>query len=241
MSSLFGLISMPGQSMYNAAKYAVRGFSEALREEMLMAGHPVGVTVVHPGGIKTAIARNARTSAARGPRPDRSLLRREAGQDGARARPPGSSSRRASSAARPGCSSASTPMPLHHFARLTGSRYQDVVAAVARRTKPPEAVSGRIGRVGFELGDPVRIEMEKWGGRPHWHIPGRWLGSDEHGDWIGIPTGHGCSTARAPTRSHDERPGRARARRRTCRTTQRGWLGTFHGPGGKLGSRCTST
>src|SRR5690349_4834447 len=31
--------------------------------------------------------------------------------------------------------------------------------------------------------------MEKWGDRPHWHIPGRWLGSDEHGDWIGIPAG----------------------------------------------------
>jgi hypothetical protein len=43
--------------------------------------------------------------------------------------------------------------------------------------------------VGFELGDPVRIEMEKWGGRPHWHIPGRWLGSDADGDWIGIPAG----------------------------------------------------
>ncbi len=62
LSSLFGLMSMPGQSLYNAAKYAVRGMSEALREEMLVAGHPVGVTVVHPGGIKTAIARNARVA-----------------------------------------------------------------------------------------------------------------------------------------------------------------------------------
>jgi hypothetical protein len=43
--------------------------------------------------------------------------------------------------------------------------------------------------VGFALGDPVRIEMEKWGGRPHWHIPGSWLGRDEYGDWIGIPAG----------------------------------------------------
>ena len=59
MSSLFGLLSIPGQSLYNATKYAVRGFSESLREEMLVAGHPVGVTVVHPGGIKTAIVRNA--------------------------------------------------------------------------------------------------------------------------------------------------------------------------------------
>ena len=63
MSSLFGLLSIPGQSLYNATKYAVRGFSESLREEMLIAGHPVGVTAVHPGGIKTAIARNARVSA----------------------------------------------------------------------------------------------------------------------------------------------------------------------------------
>ncbi len=63
LSSLFGLVSMPGQSMYNASKYAVRGMTEALREEMLIAGHRVGVTAVHPGGIKTAIARSARTSA----------------------------------------------------------------------------------------------------------------------------------------------------------------------------------
>ena len=62
LSSLFGLISVPGQSAYNATKYAVRGLTEALREEMLMNGHPVGVTAVHPGGIKTAIARNARVS-----------------------------------------------------------------------------------------------------------------------------------------------------------------------------------
>jgi NADP-dependent 3-hydroxy acid dehydrogenase YdfG len=59
ISSLFGLLSMPGQSAYNAAKFAVRGFTEALREEMLINGHPVQVTCVHPGGIKTAIARNA--------------------------------------------------------------------------------------------------------------------------------------------------------------------------------------
>ena len=59
ISSLFGLMSVPGQSAYNAAKFAVRGFTEALREEMLVTGHPVHVTCVHPGGIKTAIARNA--------------------------------------------------------------------------------------------------------------------------------------------------------------------------------------
>ena len=59
VSSLFGLFSVPGQAAYNAAKFAVRGFTEALRQEMMLARHPVAVTTVHPGGIKTAIARNA--------------------------------------------------------------------------------------------------------------------------------------------------------------------------------------
>ncbi len=59
VSSLFGLLSIPGQSAYNAAKFAVRGFTESLRQEMLVAKYPVQVTCVHPGGIKTAIARNA--------------------------------------------------------------------------------------------------------------------------------------------------------------------------------------
>jgi len=59
ISSLFGLLAVPGQSAYNAAKFAVRGFTEALRQEMLVNKRPVQVTCVHPGGIKTAIARNA--------------------------------------------------------------------------------------------------------------------------------------------------------------------------------------
>src|SRR4029078_758821 len=59
VSSGFGLLAISGQAPYNAAKFAVRGFTEALRQEMLIAGHPVKVTCVHPGGIKTAIARHA--------------------------------------------------------------------------------------------------------------------------------------------------------------------------------------
>src|SRR6478735_2968715 len=65
ISSLFGLLAMPSQSAYNAAKFAVRGFTESLRQEMLLAGHPVEVTCVHPGGIKTAIARNSGAVAGR--------------------------------------------------------------------------------------------------------------------------------------------------------------------------------
>lgn len=58
ISSVFGLFSVPSQSAYNAAKFAVRGFTEALRQEMVNGGRPVKVTCVHPGGIKTNIARN---------------------------------------------------------------------------------------------------------------------------------------------------------------------------------------
>ena len=59
ISSLFGLVPVPTQSAYVAAKYAVRGFTESLRMEMLAAGHPVRVTCVHPGGVKTGIAATA--------------------------------------------------------------------------------------------------------------------------------------------------------------------------------------
>ncbi|MEV6619477.1 SDR family NAD(P)-dependent oxidoreductase [Amycolatopsis sp. NPDC051106] len=63
ISSVFGFVGVPTQSAYNAAKFAVRGFTEALREEMLIARHPVGVSCVHPGGIKTNIVRNSRSGA----------------------------------------------------------------------------------------------------------------------------------------------------------------------------------
>jgi short-subunit dehydrogenase len=59
ISSLFGLIAPPSQVAYVTSKFGVRGFSEALRHEL--AGR-VGVTVVHPGGVKTNIAANARLS-----------------------------------------------------------------------------------------------------------------------------------------------------------------------------------
>jgi NAD(P)-dependent dehydrogenase (short-subunit alcohol dehydrogenase family) len=62
ISSMFGLFGVQGQAPYNAAKFGVRGFTEALRQEMKLAGHPVSVTCVHPGYIKTDIARNASTA-----------------------------------------------------------------------------------------------------------------------------------------------------------------------------------
>jgi NAD(P)-dependent dehydrogenase (short-subunit alcohol dehydrogenase family) len=61
ISSLYGLVSPPGQAAYSASKFAVRGFSNALRHEL--DGSGIGVTVVHPGGVATSIARSARIPA----------------------------------------------------------------------------------------------------------------------------------------------------------------------------------
>jgi butyryl-CoA dehydrogenase len=60
VSSVFGLVSMPSQSAYNAAKFAVRGFTDALRMELDIERSPVSCTTVLPGGVRTNIARRAR-------------------------------------------------------------------------------------------------------------------------------------------------------------------------------------
>ena len=80
VSSIYGIIAPPGQAAYTASKFAVRGFSNVLRHEL--EGSTVGVSVVHPGGVATNIARNARIPAgapadevARGRRTMEKLLR----------------------------------------------------------------------------------------------------------------------------------------------------------------------
>lgn len=55
ISSLNGILGQPGIGAYCTSKFAVRGFTETLRAEMLLEGAPVAVTVVHPGGVRTAI------------------------------------------------------------------------------------------------------------------------------------------------------------------------------------------
>ncbi len=58
VSSAFGLFAVPSQAAYSSAKFAVRAFTEALGQEMVLAGHPVKATTVYPGGVETAIVRN---------------------------------------------------------------------------------------------------------------------------------------------------------------------------------------
>ena len=64
ISSVFGLIAPAGQTAYAASKFAVRGFTQALRQELIESNSSISVTCVHPGGIRTSIADNARAGAA---------------------------------------------------------------------------------------------------------------------------------------------------------------------------------
>ena len=135
ISSLFGLISTPGQSTYNASKYAVRGFTEALREEMLIAGHPVGVTCVHPGGIKTGISRNGRKTASQ----DAEALDRLFEKKLARMEPE-KAAQIIVGAILKGRARQLVGIDahlIHHACKLLGSRYQDVIARYSQRVIPP--------------------------------------------------------------------------------------------------------
>ena len=133
ISSLFGLVSVPGQSAYNATKYAVRGLTEAIREEMLVNRHPVTVTCVHPGGIRTGISRHGRKAAGLDAAridalfdtklakmsPDRAA---EIILDGALA-------------GKPRVLVGLDAHLVHQFGRIAGARYQDVIARLAARTR----------------------------------------------------------------------------------------------------------
>lgn len=66
LSSAFGLFAVPGQAAYNSSKFAVRGFTEALYQEMALARHPVKVTAVFPGGVTSAFLNNMTTAASLG-------------------------------------------------------------------------------------------------------------------------------------------------------------------------------
>ena len=134
VSSLFGLVGMPGQTAYNSAKFAVRGFTEALRQEMILAKHPVQVTCVHPGGIKTGIVRNARVTDSH----DHADVAKHFDTKLARMTP-----ERAAEiilegvlAGKPRVVVGADAKALDLFVRLVGARYQRVFTLFARRLGP---------------------------------------------------------------------------------------------------------
>ena len=130
VSSIFGIFSMPSQSAYNAAKFAVRGFTESLRQEMLINKRPVKVTCVHPGGIKTNIARNATSADGR----DNDGLA-ESFDKIARTSPAKAANviLRGVEKGKPRVLIGADAVLLDAFVRLTGARYQRVFATLGRR------------------------------------------------------------------------------------------------------------
>ena len=134
ISSLFGLLSMPSQSAYNAAKFAVRGFTESLRQEMLIAKHPVQVTCVHPGGIKTAIARNSGAVAGK----DAAQLAEFFDRKLAKTSPESAARTIVKGIAgnKPRVLVGSDAKFLDALVRIVGARYEDLFARVAGRVMP---------------------------------------------------------------------------------------------------------
>jgi short-subunit dehydrogenase len=131
VSSLFGLIAPPTQVAYVTSKFGVRGFSEALRHEL--AGR-VGVTVIHPGGIKTNIAANARLS---GPDVDgEQAAKARAFAEAALTMPPEEAARQivaAIQSRRPRLVITRAAKVADWLARLMPARYWDVSQRVVRR------------------------------------------------------------------------------------------------------------
>ncbi|MGN6252319.1 MAG: SDR family NAD(P)-dependent oxidoreductase [Marmoricola sp.] len=134
ISSLFGLVAMPGQSTYNATKFAVRGFTESVREDMIVGRHPVGVTCVHPGGIKTGIARNGRVTAGENKAAVAGLFDKKL----AKTTPEKAAEVIVDAVlgAKPRVLIGSDAHAIHWVGKLLGARYEDVFARVAGRILP---------------------------------------------------------------------------------------------------------
>ena len=135
ISSLFGLMSMPGQAAYNSAKFAVRGFTEALRQEMVLNREPVKVTSVHPGGVKTAIVRNGLTADGVSAQAQSTLFDKRLAN---------TTPRRAAEIILDGVRKnkarvlvGQDAVVLDLIVRITGSHYQRLFAPVIGRMKPP--------------------------------------------------------------------------------------------------------
>jgi NADP-dependent 3-hydroxy acid dehydrogenase YdfG len=135
VSSLFGLLSVPGQAAYNSAKFAVRGFTEALRQEMVLNREPVKVTSIHPGGIKTAIARNGLTAEGVDPAAQSKVFDKRLAS---------TTPQRAAEIILDGVRKnkarvlvGQDAVVLDLIVRITGSHYQRLFAPVVGRMKPP--------------------------------------------------------------------------------------------------------
>ena len=223
MSSLFGLVSIPGQSLYNATKYAVRGFSESLREEMLDR-RPSGRGHRRPSRRHQDRDRAERAVlVARGPGRGRPDVRRAAGHDAARARRRDRPARGAARASR-ASSSASTP---------TCSTSSRGSSAPATRTSWPAGPRG-CGLRGEPGSRGHRPRPDDQVGRPPALAVRQRLPRRRRARHLaGLPARDPDDPAGRRVRLAD-RPARPGATGRAPPDAERGWLATFHGPGGPL-------
>jgi NAD(P)-dependent dehydrogenase (short-subunit alcohol dehydrogenase family) len=141
VSSLFGLLAAPGQSAYNASKFGVRGYSEALAVELAVARSPVRVSTVHPGGVATNIARHAVV----GSRGDAEQLR--ATFDAMARTSPDEAARviiRGVERNRRRILVGADAKVLHLLVSLAGARYIGLIARYAERSAPAATASLRM-------------------------------------------------------------------------------------------------
>jgi hypothetical protein len=82
----------------------------------------------------------------------------------------------------------------------------------------------------MQPGTPVEVAMTKWRDLPHWEFPGFFLGSDEHGDWLGIPAGTAMSRPGADYVAPVDQVGLVPS----YAAAERGYLATFHAQGGQV-------
>ncbi len=140
LSSAFGLIAVPYQGAYSTSKFAVRGFTEALRQEMIIERRPVTVHCVHPGVVRTNFGANMRIADAEDPDLAAKLFERAALTSPAKAAQlilRGTEKNRARILIGPD-GRAMAAMP-----RLLGARYAGLLARAARLTNPGAAHTGR--------------------------------------------------------------------------------------------------
>lgn len=130
ISSAFGLMSAPSYSAYNSSKFAVRGFTESLRQEMIVDGRSVRVTCVCPGGIRTPIMRNGLFAASENP----TLVADRFDRKVARMTPENAATRILSGVER-GRARVLVGTDAHVVSgvlRVLGGAYQDIVPSIAR-------------------------------------------------------------------------------------------------------------
>jgi len=132
VSSGFGLMAAPHYSAYNASKFAVRGFSEALRLEMARDGHPVTVTCVYPGRIRTAIMRNGSYAAGENAAAITAGFERAARMDADQA---AAIILRGVARRRPRLLVGADARAVSLLVRVAGSSYQDMLPLLARRIR----------------------------------------------------------------------------------------------------------